>query len=197
MIFGGSDRARKRKAEKKVIKIKSKTRRTSKQAASRVNRYYCRSFFSVGQHENERKQNPLLATENHQIIIEPKNWITRESKHFSLVSPNTTRKVGQRITNQQLHQQPGYEMNVSTMTVRVESCYCYRRPPPPYRGWCHPVHKISYFSRYVRGNRFRLFIVVGKWAFHVDDDSIKFCDLIRLSAEKERERRPSRFRLSG
>lgn len=31
------------------------------------------------------------------------------------------------------------------------------------------------------------FIVVGKWAFHVDDDSIKFCDLIRLRARRVSE----------
>lgn len=60
---------------------------------------------------------------------------------------------------------------------------------PSYR-WCHMVHKISYFpSHSIRLSAFSplpvpsldaFFIVVGKWAFHVDDDSIKFCDLIRL-----------------
>lgn len=68
-------------------------------------------------------------------------------------------------------------MNVSTLTVRMNIVIV-----PPWllalsMRWCHMVHKISYFSRL---SPLTLFIVVGKWAFHVDDDSIKFCDLIRL-----------------
>jgi hypothetical protein len=51
-----------------------------------------------------------------------------------------------RITTNNFTQQPGYEMNVSTLTEQMNIVIL---PPldcftSPYR-WCHMVHKISYF----------------------------------------------------
>lgn len=87
-------------------------------------------------------------------------------------------------------------MNVSTLTVYANE-YCYFATTIAPRclidgvTWFIKFHIFSH-SRHARWTgtaaclvqHFFLpsfaFIVVGKWAFHVDDDSIKFCDLIRL-----------------